>query len=201
MNMLSKVPSPWFDSWNKVQNFVAKNIIPATSWSGGVVSTMADLIHPSADGSDGGDETSAERYGTTKELAKEIDKLRERFRVAEDTSAANEDAKLCIKKAGPGNWGACEDYEQYVRDLVERWRAGAAATSKLRVRVFYAESDMMIGKGGQAYLEKCWRQPGVEEVIDFKSEEFPNTSHDTVIIDTKKGALRRVFEEIKKLHE
>ena len=131
-----------------------------------------------------------------------IEKLQTKYFFAEDTTAGNEDAKLCLKKEGEGNWGACEDYEKYVLDLVQREKARKESNpdqAPLRIQSYFAESDIMIGKGGQKYFEHCWRQEGVDgSGVEFESIELPDTNHETSIVDLEKGALKLVFQEIKK---
>ena len=108
---------------------------------------------------------------------------------------------MCLKKGGLDLWLICKDYKQYVQDLLtkERGRSGTStARHMLKVKVFYAESDMMIGEGpGKDYFEECWNQPDVSEHIDFESQTVSGTNHETVIVDFEKGALRSVFDEIK----
>jgi hypothetical protein len=55
----------------------------------------------------------------------------------------------------------------------------------------------MIGEGGKAYFEECWKQPDVLEYIDFESQTLPGTDHESVLVDWEKGALQKGFEDIK----
>lgn len=115
-------------------------------------------------------------------------------------SGISDESLVCLKKSGPGMWGVCEDYETYVDDLVraemERLADSVSQTQKLRVHVFFAESDFMIGKGGQRYFEQCWRRAGVSQAIDFDSTTVPDTNHDTVV-SPKKSAIKMIIDELK----
>ena len=197
MNLASKVPIGMLDSWNSVGKFVQQKIAPTASWSGGVVSSVSELF--SSENSNSAD--LAEKYGTSKAVAKEIEKLEIKYFFEEDTTGANEEAKLCLKKEGADGWMISEDYRTFVQSLVkleqERKRS-SSDRSRLKVRVYFAEFDMMIGKGGQKYFEECWKQDGVSGNIDYDSQELPGTNHDSAMGDHKKGALKAVFEEVKR---
>ena len=64
------------------------------------------------------------------------------------------------------------------------------------VLAFFAASDLMIGKGGQEYFEKCWRQEGMAGKVDFESQICEGTDHDSVLVDFRLGALKKVFARI-----
>ena len=199
--LAGKIPNGLFDSWNKVTKFVNRRIAPSMSWSGGVISSTAELFNPGPAKEASGSTPLAELYGTSDEMAKLIEKLQTEYHAAEDSTAGNEDARLCLKKDGEGSWGICENYQQYVQSLVtqekERNQTNPFA-SKLKVSVYYAESDMMIGKGGQKYFDECWRQVEVAESIEYESTELPGTNHDSTVQDLEKGALRGLFDAVKK---
>lgn len=143
--------------------------------------------------------TPGETYGTSEAVGKELASLVSKFFFAEDTTAGNEDAKLCLKKGGKGSWGCCEDYEGFVRSVVGREgerRGTVSEEGVLRVRAFFAESDALIGKGGQEYFDRCWRQEGVEGWVRYEGRMLPGTDHDSVMGDVKKGALATIFAEV-----
>jgi pimeloyl-ACP methyl ester carboxylesterase len=207
-NTASKIPASIIGHWNDVNKFINTRVMPSIGWSGGVLSSITNLFRAEPGGAkDSGATDAAERYGVDAEVAKHISKLVTKFFLAEDTSAANEEALLCLKKHGPGCWGICEDYEEYVRLLIkaEKDRRPAARAKKLRVEVYFAESDLMIGDAGdkgQTYFDNCWKQAeGLSDVIDYESQVLPETNHETVLADFKKGALKRIFESIMGLHQ
>lgn len=111
--------------------------------------------------------------------------LQIKYSQAEETTAANEEAKLCLQKFEEGSWGAVGDYRTCVTSIAEGRRGGV----KLRVHACFASSDVMIGKGGQRFFEECWRQEGVGEGVDFESGMFEGTNHDSVLTDSRHGAL------------
>ena len=198
MNAAAMLPNSVMNQWTNLNTFIAGKIMPATSWSGGVVSSVANLFQ-SPENAETSTKKLAEKYGVDGETAKNIEKLQGKFSLAEDRQAGTDDAKLCLKKGLPGAWMACEDYEEYVRSLLalEQERPRDDQASKLKIDTFFAESDMMIGSGGAAYFERCFGEPGVSEHIDFHSHHLPDTNHETVITDFEKGAFRAILNKVK----
>lgn len=142
-----------------------------------------------------------EEHSTSVEVARKIEALQSKYFFEEDTTGANEEARLCLQKGGSNCWLICADYTKYVQDLVkqERERAQSEPTQpKLRLQVYYAESDIMIGKGGQSYFEECWKQQVVSTNVQFESQEMPGTNHETVLLDHEMGALKSIFDEVKR---
>ena len=41
--------------------------------------------------------------------------------------------------------------------------------AKLKIQMYFAENDIMIGEGGREYFQKSWKQSGVEELNDVAS--------------------------------
>lgn len=202
MNLASKIPSPVIDQLSSLQGFVMSKVAPTLSFSGGLISTSAALLgskpDPNAETQVGSDEDAAEKYGVDVGTAKLISSHAVKFHLAEDTTAGNEEAKLCLMKGGSASWGVLADYEACVRSIAEEGgsQSGDGQTGSLRVDAFFAASDLMIGKGGQEYFEKCWRQEGMAGKVDFESQICEGTDHDSVLVDFRLGALKKVFGKI-----
>lgn len=193
-NVVSKLPIGMLDSWNTLGKFIHTQIAPSISWSGGLFSSMAGAFSKT-------EEVQApdQRFDTTPEVGRIMEKLLRKWFFAEDTTAANEEAKLCLKKDGSVDWNACDDYEAYVRMLCSQEKALRESNedqTKLKVRAFFAESDVMIGEGGQTYFDKGWTQSIVSEVIDYDSMKLAGTDHDSALADKEKGSLKQIFAEI-----
>ncbi|CAK3884595.1 Hypothetical predicted protein [Lecanosticta acicola] len=203
MNAASKLPAGAFSYWSNLNEFISQRVMPASLWSGGLFSSMAGRFQAQPGEADTGDsEDAQEKYGVDKKTTGEIEALSGRYAFAEDMSGGNDEARLCVKKLGAGAWADCEDYMDFVGALSrrEKERMGEdGAASRLKVRMHFAESDVLIGKGGQRYFEECWKQDGVAESIDVVSKEWPGSNHDSVLVDSKVGAVRSVLEEIKRL--
>lgn len=106
-------------------------------------------------------------------------------------------------------WGVCEDYPTFIKafTLAERTLLSTndnetpdtthkIKRQKLRVRAFFAESDMIIGQGGRVYFDQCWQSIGVDKVVDYKSRVLPGSNHDSVAF-ARHDALVQVFDEVK----
>lgn len=199
MKLASAVPASWIDSWDRVNRFIAGNVVPPVAWSGGILSSVSSMFQSGA--GDSGDVTPGERYGVSEEVGKCIEKLQMKWCLAESSTAGNEEALLTLKKGGAGNWGICEDYEGFVQVCTqqEQQQRGAHPNPpKLQVQTYFAQSDVMIGEGGRQYFEQCWKQDGVAEAMEFDSVVMAGTNHDSALVDLKKGALRPVFERVAK---
>lgn len=200
MALVNKLPAGIFSAWSNINVFFAQNVMPATSWSGGVVSSITGLFstdQPSTN--DEGEAEAKERYGVDRATAKEIDGLFIKYLVAEGMKGGNDEALLCSKARNTVSWHACEDYMTCMRTLSEMQKERLAkdpSAEKMRVRLHFAESDIMIGKGGQKYFEECWEQDGFKEAVDVKSTEWPGSNHDSILSDAK-GVLRSIFEDMK----
>jgi hypothetical protein len=198
MTLASKIPSPVIDYLSGLQGFVMSKVAPTLSFSGGLISSSAALLglksDPNAATQVGSDEDAASKYDVDIETAKLIGSHAVKSLLAEDTTAGNEEAKLCLMKGGKADWGVLADYEACVRSIADYEGDGVAA--KLRIDAAFAASDLLIGKGGQEYFEKCWRQDGMADGVDFQSRTFDGTDHDSVLVDFRRGALKDVFSTI-----
>jgi hypothetical protein len=201
MSVVNKLPSGAFSAWSDISVFINKNVAPAASWSGGVFSSISGLFSGSNPEADTEEETEAQqKYGIDKVTTKELENFHFQYISAESLKGANDEALLCSKNRGSISWGACEDYMACMKTICELQRkrlASNPAAKKLKVRLHFAEDDVMIGKGGQKYFNECWQQTGFDESIDVKTKEWPKTSHDSVLLEFGKGALPSVFQDIK----
>lgn len=207
MQMARYVPAPAFSLWNRIPQLFLLKAGPAFASSGTVVTKLSNVVFSGGAASGGGQDSSEvevnrrrieEEYGLARDVQAELDSLMFKFMFAEDTVAANDEALQCLKKGG--TWGRADDYGEFVRELVEleRRRVGDAecigGTARLKVRAYFAESDAMIGKRGQKYVEECWRgkEDGEwQDVLDFQSTTVAGTDHDSLVQSVK--ALEMVF--------
>lgn len=200
LNWASRLPNGMLSGWNSLIKLINQRISPSLSWSGGAISAAAGLFQSQrTEAESTPPESMAKLIGRSNEVAKEAERLQGKFYFAEDTSAGNEDARLCLKMGGSKLWGACEDYPEFFQELlkVEQERKDAdASKAGLTFRTFYAESDIMIGKGGQKYFEECFRRDGLPGPIDYQSKELPGTNHETILIESDKSALPFIFTDI-----
>jgi hypothetical protein len=204
-SLASKLPANVIDYLSPLQGFVASKVAPTLSFSGGLFSSTATLFggpkNTDSPVQTGSPEDAAEKYGVDVETAKIMGSLAVKFNLAEDTTGANEEAKLCLMKGRKADWGALADYEACVRFIADRERERVQAGEvKLRIEAAFASSDVIIGKGGQEYFEKCWRREGIADGVDFASRTCEGTDHDGVLIDFHKGALKGFFKSVANRH-
>ncbi|KZF22466.1 hypothetical protein L228DRAFT_248161 [Xylona heveae TC161] len=229
LSISSYMPSKVIGSFDSVVRFVASKIVPTVQFSSGI-STAVSAPFAASSGHSGG--TEGQNTRVSKHLR---DDLCHEFRgvsaaeataqsevvmkalFSEDTSGANHESLLLLKKSVAGPWGACESYEDYPGKLDAKLReyfhgrqhsdVGAPvipqAPQRLTLKVFWAETDLLIGKKGSAYFDACFKKFILEElgsgadnsVLLYESETISKTSHDTVIFP-QYGALPEMIEDI-----
>jgi hypothetical protein len=199
--------------WNKVSKLVILKVEPALRSTYYVCSAVASAFAPKSRQqpkpveaySEYDQEESRKGYGMSCEECDESFDIFTRYMFAEDTTGANSEAMLCLKKGskrGTPMWGVCEDLEAYVPKLSKMWQERGdckepALAPKLRIAAYFGEEDSMIGKLGQEYFENCWNKQNCGENIIFKSATADGTDHDSVG-DPMVGVLRNVFQEAKR---
>jgi hypothetical protein len=183
------IPTGAFSIWNQIPRFFMTN--PVIASSGAVMSSVKDAF---STGSDSNDETERKRlhiereYGMPRDLQVELEKQAAHRLFKEDTVGANVEVLQCLRKRAP--WGECDDYTQFVIDLAERERRASEGV-KLTVRAFFAESDIMIGKRGQAYFESCFK--GFGDVLQFESKTVLGENHDSMCFSPE--VLAGIFQD------
>lgn len=155
-------------------------------------SNMIKLSNPFTSPGEEDPSMEMERYNCDRATAKLISKLYSDYMWAEETKGINDEALTCVRKSSQGSWGACEDFAECARDLAQHERE-LAPENKLNIKAFFAESDFLVGVGGQKYLEDCFAQTAVKEVIDFESSVRKGTGHDSIMTDHHLGAVVDAF--------
>lgn len=171
--------------------------MPALASSGAVFNKTSSVVTSGAFTGSNPDERKAvevnrrkieAEYGLSRDFQAEVDAELPRRIFSESTVGANRDALLCLKKGPEGLWGVCDDYEDFIKRLVERERA---ETSKVKVRVFFAAEDSMIGVKGREYMDCCWEE---QDDLDLESRIVADTDHDSVLQSIE--VLESVFREV-----
>ena len=118
----------------------------------------------------------------------------------ESLKGISTDAVMLARKAdgmrenGWSDWG---DYDALMPKFAEIFRARQA---KLKVDIYFAEKDFMIGDAGTKgpiWFDSIWKQEPTDW-IDFHSEYVKGTDHDNIFF-LRFGAIRKVFENIRPL--
>lgn len=135
----------------------------------------------SNDGLSSAREQLYEAYGLPKDLFLAINSKSTEAVFAQSTTGANEEALLCTRKGPTGTWGRCDNYETYVKELaaMENQPKTVDGAEKLRVRLYFAKTDAMIGETGREYMEGCWQKES--SAFDFKTTIVEDTDHDSVL--------------------
>ncbi|KAI1324109.1 Alpha/Beta hydrolase protein [Xylariaceae sp. FL0255] len=119
----------------------------------------------------------------------------------ESVKGISQDALMLLKREQfPGCWGIWTDYDTLLPLLAEKERQRCSTCSgdapKLKVRVFFAESDHMIGtSSAPEWLDNCWRPERCGDGIDYTSTFVPRTTHDS-ILDLRFGVIERILREM-----
>lgn len=196
------IPEVMMRNWNGISKAFDAYIMPMKAFSSGFIGGIMSSWGWGKQPVDDAEERSLiEKYhGVSKEVQNEIDKKCNIYASQEETIGANDEAMLCLKKAGPGLWGACEDHSTFVDNLVasERRRkaSGSNTTSNLKVQAYFAESDMLIGERGKLYFEECWSAERTGGVIDFTAITTTKTNHDNVC-GAQRGYMEKIFDDAK----
>lgn len=193
MRMAQHIPIPAFHVWHLIPKF----FIMATSAfaSSGTILNHATKALSGVSSPEELSELEQSRkkiedvYGVHQSLQVQIEKRMFKAMFNENTVGANDEALQCLRRGG-FSWGACDNYAEFVKELVgrERSRKSAAASgqehARLKVRAYFAEDDSLIGEQGQEYMEACWTQEALGDtgdVLDFESSTIENTDHDSVV--------------------
>ncbi|KAH7137364.1 hypothetical protein B0J13DRAFT_77570 [Dactylonectria estremocensis] len=196
MQMAQYVPVSAFSVWHLIPKFFLVQAGPALATSGTVFTKVSNLV---SSGTLGGGQDNSESaknrrriegvYGLPRDVQAEIDTQVFKAMFDENTVGANSEALQCLKKGQSWSWGNCEDYETFVRELVIRERdrrtagQGNEGSAKLKVTTFFAETDVMIGKKGQVYMETCLRGKDGEfqDVLDYETHTVSGSDHDSLV--------------------
>ncbi|MCJ1304401.1 hypothetical protein MMC08_007213 [Hypocenomyce scalaris] len=117
------------------------------------------------------------------------------YAYAENIQGMSQEALLFLKRGSPDSWGPWEDYDRYVPMLAEL-EGHLPCANKLKVDVFYSETDVMIGTSrGPQWFDACWRSERRGDRIEYSSCTIMGADHDS-ILDLKFGLPRRIFDEI-----
>jgi pimeloyl-ACP methyl ester carboxylesterase len=212
MSLASHLPDSLIANyWNKLSHFLAITAAPVFESSSGVLSafaaTSSNLMPRSKDKEklkkidrEEEDKVYQKAFGMTREEHEMTFKLIVKYIFAEDTTGANHEALLCLKKggvAGTSMWGICEDYGAFVPALADVWKNRSDPGTRLKVEAYFAESDMMIGQKGQNYFEECWNEENCGDAIAFEAISTIGTDHDSVG-DPMNGAIERIIREAKR---
>jgi hypothetical protein len=180
--------------------FILNQVKPTLGSSSGAFSSMAGLWK-SKEGvrvSREEEETSfREGYGMSVDVKKELEKLTMKYVFEENMKGANDEARLCLKSTDGCEWGACENYPEFVKNLKESWESRVeGGGGQLKVRIIMPEEDALSGEKGKEYFRECWTQEKCGRGIEVDCDEIKGGDHDT-ILNPEKGLLGPIFRAAK----
>lgn len=198
MQMAQTLPTSVFGIWHHIPKVVS---------AGGAAFGKISNLLPSSSGLGAAESPPLERnrqrledeYGLSLELQNELQPLTFKSILSENTVGADSEALCCLRKGPAGLWGDCDNYMLFVGKLAELERGrradeGAVGREKLRINAYFAETDAMIGKKGQSYMEDCWRGGAgdeFEDLLEFTTTTVKDTDHDSVVQSVE--VLKQIF--------
>ncbi|KAK1244301.1 hypothetical protein MKX07_003100 [Trichoderma sp. CBMAI-0711] len=197
MQMLQYIPTPAFSIWHRIPRFFVVDAAPVLTTSGTVLNKATSFFSASLGTNNAQELTTLEKnrqkladeYDFPRDLQMELGTILTKKIFDENTVGANGEALQCLRKGQGWSWEACDDYAVFVKSLVsaERQRRQLDPnwqdSMRMKVRAYFAETDIMIGAGGQQYIEDIWgwEDKAFDDVLDFESVTVPGTDHDSVM--------------------
>jgi len=184
------MPTGLIAGWNKVTSFFVNNLLPSAATISSSASPTATKLAKSE-----GTKIAASEKALLENCGfgeREKGPIREYFAkmfFAEETAGVGEEAKLGLKSSGAGNWGACEDYKDFVGELSQKLKLNE---DKVCLQAYFGEKDGYIGRGGIKYFTKCWT--GVEG-IDIKDVEIMGLGHEDLTLPENE-VLGKIIDEV-----
>lgn len=202
MQMAQYLPVQAFSIWDRIPRFFMVDAAPVVGMSGTIFTKVSNLMSSGA--SAGSAELSVQErnyqrirdfYDMPTDLQAELSTVVFETMFNENTTGANSEALQCLRKGPNWTWDKCDDYKEFVKEVV-RVERERGSSPKLKVRVFFAETDAMIGLKGRSYFEECWRGPegaGYADVLDFEAVTVDDVDHDSLVRCVQN--LERIFVE------
>lgn len=198
MKMAQTLPASVFGIWHHMPKVVS---------AGGTAFGKITKLLPSSSGLSAAETPPLEKnrqrieseFGLSLELQKELQPQTLKLMFGEKMVGADSEALCCLRKGPAGLWGECDDYAVFVKRLAEIERSRRAEgdggnRQKLRISAYFAETDAMIGKKGQTYMEDCWKGSGgteFQDVLEFTTTTVKETDYDSVVQSVE--VLKQIF--------
>ena len=196
---VSRLPPSWIGKWHHIAKFINTNIAPVMLASGVQItkSSKASINSISESKAKATDAAHTEHEEMLWKKASES--VITNFIFAEEVEGSSHEALLCLQKCNV-KWGDWDTLDEAVSRIAANEKSrlegqGDIACRKLKIQIFFAEDDEMVGKGGQMYLENCFASTKDKKYLDFHSEVVPGTDHSEVLT-VSRGAIEKVMQEI-----
>lgn len=114
--------------------------------SSGAFSSISSIFKSTTATAEDEERRCREGFGMSSELREATFKLFIKRSFGEGVKGVNDEARLCLKSTKGTHWLACEDYEEYVRELAQTWQKRVGDGCKpLGVHIVLPESDVLVG--------------------------------------------------------
>jgi pimeloyl-ACP methyl ester carboxylesterase len=185
-------------TWHHWAKMINNNIAPVLTASG-VSVTKATRKVANGISNTQVTEDSTVSDGTEAAWRKASEAVITNYVFAENVEGASHEALLCLRK-GSTIWGEWRDIDEAILKIAGNERARKRlpqieTQENLKIQIFFAENDEMIGKGGQEWLESCFTRPEVAESINLESEVVFGTDHNDVLA-MQNGAMEKMIKTI-----
>jgi pimeloyl-ACP methyl ester carboxylesterase len=186
MRALQAFPSPLISSWDDLAMFVHRYIGPfagvcksgfclAKQMSVATAATFKKKREPAIMSQE-----EIEDYHRFQVLCA-VQHLITKYIFSENIEGSNDEALLCLEK-GKTNWnGLAEALQKIASSEGVTANTTSGDRRKLRIQVFYAENDEMIGKGGAIYLDSCLKLATQGGAVQCDRFELEGTEHNSVL--------------------
>lgn len=98
---------------------------------------------------------------------------------AEACTCLGTEAVFCLKGSRSQLWGDWKDYDKLVKLLVPA-EMSLPEDAKLKIDVFHAAEDEMVGRRGQKWFDSCWSQEVIGKHIQYNSTVISDTDHNNI---------------------
>lgn len=198
LTAVSLLPELAIGTWHHWAKLVNQNIAPVLRASGVPIANASRLSFNAVSKTKVREDASI-RDDMAVAWRKASEAVITNYIFAESVEGASHEALLCLRK-GSTTWGSWRDHDEVILRIAQNEAARPQAPSaephgKLNFQIYFAENDEMIGKGGQRWLESCFRQDGVSESVDLASEVVPGTDHNDVLA-LQKRAMEKMVQRI-----
>ena len=111
---------------------------------------------------------------------------------------------MCIQRDGK-DWGVYSSLPAAITALRDTYapsdsNSGVESPPTLVFKAYFAESDVMIGRGGREYFEKCWREGNADGdgKVRFEAKVVEDADHDSIVL-AENEVIGEVLREIKRV--
>jgi pimeloyl-ACP methyl ester carboxylesterase len=199
MATVGMLPPSWIGKWHHIAKFINNNVAPALVASGLPITKSSRAPVNSVSESNATAIDTARTAHEEQLWKKASESVMTKFIFAEEVEGASHEALLCLQKCCV-KWGDWTTLDEAVSRIAinEKPRLedqAGAEQRKLKIQIFFAEDDELVGKGGQAYLENSFATVDAKQYLDFHGEVVPGTDHGEVLAPSR-GPIEQVMREI-----